>query len=1109
LSAGARTVDPFFLSTAVGLTTLANIANVALHTVRLAHLEDTEKLLVTIQAKIFAERADACFSVRSLEVQADLLTRATEAFVKFTGAQVSEALYPLTKSHGKLAFGSTANATAAKAIASDVAQISKSLNVVNSHLRRAMAAAVQSACHSAASGEIIIQADVEELSKQIEEAESELMSASLHLISDFMGGVLTGVFDPTEPVDIDLADEIERGKVLLASLSSLGTLSDDQWETPKGISETTWNYLVEGVSVMWGAACAISVYTKDNAVVDALVQFDFMVESIYKLVTAKSSNELDIAVEVLNLVSSALRLINFIVSFMSGEANPGVLYVTLTVQTLSSIVRLARTSIMLEREQGQQREMIAQAQSTKNEATLLRSFGTCNALGTAWKLSGTAGAFMKEAEAAGAISLQDLDKGILTRVYERYVEERPSLAAKVLRKGLSLGAPGVTEELIRKADALANVAPITDFAIASDRQQVKALGALGFQPVTTDSSKARFLICRGCGDSIITAMKVVVDDEMFKGLEKNFSNAPEHFGDLHMPSDSTLNFVQLPREEGFSMLAFAKVPRAALATHALPVLFDLREGIFSTEAPKLEKNASEIFREKAMAILKRNDVEVLSWKTTHTGIDGWKNGMLNGVYCDDHPNKLEFASLDILAGRFLQASPDDIAKEAHLRSLVPDGLFQQGRYLTVTKGCGCRMGRLGNPYRALDNVAKWWMAIDDDDDMFQTQRCHWRYDIWISVEPLTDVDPIHDDNATELGCEISYSSKKLREPVGDLSQLVFAIGYDGVKRTHWAWQHNDFLGVGTQFPGSKLLYNSEEAQVGPAGKPSAMDDDGCSAHTSFQVWSKPPATLESSKGTVNKSRFTGQNMVTDFQKHLSSVLCSTRCAFKDTVDLPQALGRILSLATPGGIGTDPQPRFVPRQRGTSESCDHVKEMLMPEGFPKDMASFVRSGLGQLTTNPEMRWPLFGRIERIYKEDCDFEATLLLDPAPCAAGYMPDLRLTPKGIVEETCVPSTIGSAGVAPLHRYAVAWDLSHHDKSKLRWEETQVEKGMLKAGFSRWGAEVLLESDTLNTDLFFWRRSLRQRIFVQRDPRVTTASGAAVCGLWPDLPVDLPIPMF
>lgn len=539
------------------------------------------------------------------------------------------------------------------------------------------------------------------------------------------------------------------------------------------------------------------------------------------------------------------------------------------------------------------------------------------------------------------------------------------------------------------------------------------------------------------------------------------------------------------------MLAFAKVPITSLLTHSLPVLFDLREEVFTTEAKKMDKGAPELFQEKAKAILKRNDVEVLSWKARYTGIDGWKNGMLKGAYCDDHPNKLEFGSLDILAGRFRQTSPHDIEEKAPHRSLVPEGLLRQGRYLTVTKGCGCRMGSLGNPYRAgaLDNVAKWWMAIDgDDDNMFQAQRCQWRYDIWISAEPLVDVEITNENNNTELGCSISYSSKELLEPVDDLSQLVFAIGYDGAKGKHWEWIHNDWLGVGTQFPDSRLLYNSEETQVGPAGRPYAMDDDGCSSDVAFQVWRKPSAIVQSSKGMV--TRPTGQDMVTDFQKNLGSVLCSTRCSFRDLEGLPEALVQVLGLSSTAV----PVPRFVPRQRGSSRSCRHVQEILMPQGFPNNLTSFVQSGLGQLTTNEKFRWPLFDKIERIYKEECDFEATLLLDPAPCAAGYMPDLQLNSEGAVEETCVPRAVGGAGRAPLHRYAVVWDLHNHDRQKLRWEETEVEDGLTAVGFNRWGAEMLLESDTLNTDLFFWRRSLRQRIFVQRDPRVTTASGADVC---------------
>jgi len=1095
LSATAGTVDPIFLGTAVGLSALANIANVVLHAVRISRMEGTRTDLVTIQEQIFAERADACFSVRSLEVQADLLTRAIEAFVEFTGAQVPEKVHPLTISDGKLGREGTANATASKAVASDVARISKSLQVVNSHLRHAMAAAVQSACHSAASGEIVIQANVDKLSKQIEEAQEELMSAGFHLISDLTGGVLTGVIDPTKASAVldDLDAQIKRGNVLMSSLAGLGQLATNKWEVPSGMSSFTWKTMIKGIGTMWTATTAIAITLQNAAVVDIVVQLNFILESLYNLVTGKSAEGFDIAIEVLSIVNSALRLVNDCVSLASpgGQADPSLLYVTLTISTLSSVVRLAKTSLQLQQEQGQQSEMIAQAQSTKRDATLLRSYGTCNALGTAWTLSGTAGTFMREASVAAGVSLKDLDAGLLTKVYERYAEERPSLAAKVLREALSLGTPGVTKELIQRAEALAEVAPITDFAVASDRQQLKALGALGLQPTSTVSHKARFLICRGCGDSVITGMKLVVDDEMYRGLEEHFNNVPAHFGDLRMPSDSTLNFVQLPRQEGFSMIAFAKVPRTALATHALPVLFDLSEEVFATEAHKLDEGAPATFREKAMAMLQRNEVEVLSWKTDQTYVNKYVNKFINGGYCDAHPAHWEFGILDVVAGRFLLASPDEIKDEAPLRSLVPAGLFRPGHYVTVTKGCGCRMGRLGNPYRAgaLGNVAKWWMAIEDDFSSLQLQRCQWRYDVWISEKPLVDVGTVAGDGDPDLGCTISYESRELPEPVDDLSQLVEVSGYNLGTHIDWHWEQNDRYGVGTQFPGSRLLYNSQEAVIGPAGPPSAIDDDGCNFTYPLQIWRKPPAAPEPSEREAADSHLSA--MVADFQESLGSVLCSARCAFGDLQSVPRALERLLGLPRPAA---PLRPRFVPHQRGTSKPCGHVQEMLMPQGFPADRAGFVRSGLGEPTANGSSAGGLLDVIERIYREDCDFEATLLLHPAPCAEGHVPDLRLGPSGLLQEACVPRAAGGSGAAPLHRYAVAWDLSYHSGDELRGEEEEVESNLTRAGFSRWGEAMMLSSPRLNTDTWYWRRSLRQRIFVQRDPRVTTASGAEVC---------------
>ncbi|CAK0799735.1 unnamed protein product [Prorocentrum cordatum] len=1112
LAAGAGG-DPIFFATAVGLSTLANVANVALHAVRISRLQGTHAELRTVQEQIFDERADACFSVRSLEVQSDLLTRAIEAFVEFTGARVPETACPLSISGGKVGCVSTLNATAAKVIASDAARLSKSLVVVNSHLRRAMGAAVQSACHSAASGEIILQVNVDKLSEQIKQAQADLMSASVC----FMTGLTFTVLETMQHagsehagVKIDfegLEDKIERGDVLIHSLMGLAQLSVGKTKIPEGISKETWNTMMVGLGIMWKAATAIALAVQNVAVVGIIVELDYILQTLYFLITDEHPEGLKVAVEVLELVNSVLRLVNDCLSLASpdGKGSHALHQVTLAVETLAAILRLAKTSLQLQLEQGQQPKLIAQAQAGKSEAALLRSYGTCNALGTAWTLSGIAGSFIKEVGVAGGVSLRDLDESLLSKVYERYVEERPSLAAKVLREALSLGTAAVTEELLQRAEALAKLAPITDFAVASDEQQLKALGALGFQPVSTVSRKARFLVCRGCGDSVITGMKVVVDDDMFQDLERNFSSAPEHFGDLRMPSGSTLNFVQLPREEGFSMLAFAKVPRAALADGAMPVLFDMREEVFATEARKMEDGAPDIFREKAMAIMKSNEVEVLSWKTDQTHVDALEDMFLNGGRCDAHPVKLDFGYLDVLAGRFLLASPGVLGEKSPLRNLVPRGLFQPGRFLTVTRGCGCRMGRLGNPYRsgASDSLAKWWMAIEDgkhSKHMHQVQRCQWRYDIWISEEPLVDVGAANADDDADLGCAISYASRSLPEPVDDLTQLVLVTGYDQPSRIMWDWEISDEYGVGPLFRGSRLLYSSPEARVGPAGRPLAIDDDGCGFDFLFQVWRRPPAEPQPSSREADDSHLAGQDMVMAFRANLGSVLCSAKCAFRDLEDVPEALGRVLGVSRPAA----PLPRFVPHKRGAAgfKGCDHVQKMLLPKGFPTDLASFGQNGLGQLTTNDEVaRGGLLGKIELIYREECDFEATLLLHPAPCSEGYMPDLRLNSSGIVEEICLPWAVGGTKLTPLHRYAVTWDLFHHDRDSLRDEEKEVEGGLIEAGFSRWGDTMMLETPELNTDIWFWRRSLRQRIFVQRDPRVTTAPGLEVCGERPSRP--------
>jgi len=176
--------------------------------------------------------------------------------------------------------------------------------------------------------------------------------------------------------------------------------------------------------------------------------------------------------------------------------------------------------------------------------------------------------------------------------------------------------------------------------------------------------------------------------------------------------------------------------------------------------------------------------------------------------------------------------------------------------------------------------------------MLQLQRCQWRYDVWISDEPLVDVGTVDGDSDPDLGCTISHESKELSEPVGDLSQLVEVSGYDLGTQIDWHWEHNDNYGVGTQFPGSKLLYNSQEAKVGPAGRPQAIDDDGCTFTYPFQIWRKPPAAPQPSEPELADSHVAA--MVTDFQESLGSVFFYTLCFQR-------------SAQRPSGTGTGPQP----------------------------------------------------------------------------------------------------------------------------------------------------------------------------------------------------------
>jgi len=576
-------------------------------------------------------------------------------------------------------------------------------------------------------------------------------------------------------------------------------------------------------------------------------------------------------------------------------------------------------------------------------------------------------------------------------------------------------------------------------------------------------------------------MMIVENDKMFRGVQNNFTGASPKFGELPMPSDSTLNFVQLPKEEGFSMLAFAKSPRSACLSNTLPVLFDLSHDEYLLEGNKLSENVVNNFRKGVIDMLKGSGAEVLSWKAQDNKLsftDRLGSWLILDHYGLEHVSRKEFGSLDALVGRFA-------THYAGSQGLTLPGLLKPFRYMMVTKGCGCVLGPMGNRYRAESSNTLLWKSLDDGNDQCQSQRCLWRYDVWLSEHAFVDVSS---KDAEGLDCEVAFESAELPTRVDNISRLVAVRIVDPMNQGYYyKWAGVD--------PGKAIkLWSTESAKIGTAGPVQMIEEDGGLFEFAFEVWMKPVQPLE--KGAETADSVISKPMVEAFQETVGSVLCSDRCSFSDSHNILFALSRIWGSGDQP-TGTEPTAQLELHGRGSSlcENTGHavVQKHLMPGGMPVHLTDF-QTLFGQLRAGSEAKIDrkLFNKIHHLYKAfECDFEATFVLTPGSCGDGKVHDLHMDSNGAVTEVCV---FPSSRTAPLYKYAVLWDFKYHSRDSLSDEERKVAARVESAGYLPWGEKMFWEDPKLNTDTWYWARSLRQRVFVQRDPRITTALGSEVC---------------
>lgn len=1121
--------DPGFLIAAAALTNLANIGNAILRRARLKGLLETQEHGQKVQDAIFDERAEACFFARSLETQAELLTRAMEYVVSYSNAAFENSgIEDAIKDDHAL-----------QRIRTNSGIIINQLKLINKDMKQAMGRAVQSACHSANSGEIVIQNFLEKAGREIRDAEGALLKACTGLFMDLVDIVLDyiptgkdvakGNADVMKPDVKKLEQAKTEGDVVIHSLKTMTYLVS--YGLPKGLSETVSNVLAGALGGLWAALTTLAYLTLTPDVLHTVGDFLSILEGILTIAKGKLG-KIDTMLEVFSLTDNVVSLFEHALTVTRYANHPTLKtvshYIKVTIRTVSTILRLARTAVEMEREHEEQAYVRKSGNTARSEGRLLRSYTTCNALGTAWSLADAAGTFIDDLNrtvaALPANVVRTHRQRALEGEYERFVQERPGLAARILAEAVVQGVPGASEGLAERARQLAAVAPITDFAVARNSDQIEALEALGFVKMPAPESQlARFLICRGCGDSVVVGMTMVENEQNFKEFQANFQSSSSSFKGLRLPQDATLNFVQFPdrlpdtKELLFRLIAFAKVPYEAIKDQvSLPVLFDLREEAYALDSTSINDNMREVFRERTIQNMKSAGVEVLGWRvqnTKHSIFEKVLSFVMGSGDSLDTIIRNELGRLSLLTGRFYTAPPSGQTRLG-VESLILPSTRQPYRFLAVTTGCGCPTRVLANRYKSGAPNIRLLDTLKGDRQQLQSLRCSWRYDVWLSTAAF-DV-PRSESEGQEAGleCAMAYAAKNFTPEVFEADVPLMQIHLlDTISEPQWYTNKN-----------LSEVYRSSTAQANKAvlkdkqGPILLLDDDGYPNPNGIAVFVhvRPGNALTTSgiapTHLLVENFAPTHSLVENFKSGVKAVLCSDRCYFADDesrsvsqsvreiVGLNKTLGdgeralRVSAASTRAVIGSHcDDPMVVSEGLAPSMGLDRRKELLTLEAFRSAWGDLVAVAEPNRTLNPK----LAKRLKDLYETECDFTATVLLQHSGCESG---GLSVNEHGVVSEVCGGAYTGEP---PIHQYAVVLDFHPHPDANALLDEERSEHERLEAmGFVQWRDDIQYDSPEFDQGFFVPRkaRSLRQRIYILRDPRVTTVSGNHACGkgtLW------------
>ena len=565
-----RAADPIFLAVAKGIALVANIANTGVTYKRIKDLRKTINSVGDAVHDVWIRRTEDCISFRSLEFEARLLGilskmvvgSAADQFatnravnkvkeVAESGSLLDQRAIALAES---FASGEPLGGTGKtpRAISDKMKENAlQAVSVVQSMVDRT----VHDVCY------VDEASDEGDITTSFSDLSGELDDMSKKVVAD-IGGTIGSALDVMG--DVSSLAKASIAATTMAQIDKLVSSAKTMLLAFKTRFGSKFQVVAATISFMMEAGLRVLVFCSkiSNAHAQRVIE---ILQSVMTL-EAQMHNKVDpawlvglsIADALLSIVDNFLRLISK-VSLAFKEAFT---YVTETINTLVSLIRLANNYYAASRQSQQNRALRMRAESLSVAYSQKYSWSTCrslisidHAMGNQHRMLKRYTSFLKT-QGVTTISSKAMQTA-MTRVFE---EVCPTFAVGCSLIIDSKNLPvvvrkSIPKQLVSRIRRRVMYGPISDIAVAMSSEQARALLAIGYQQVGQ-----YMFICRSCSGSVIMDMtllggetdqdsveelKTKLKKESIKGISVHIQILRKIFGKGERP----LKFLQIPLTE--------------------------------------------------------------------------------------------------------------------------------------------------------------------------------------------------------------------------------------------------------------------------------------------------------------------------------------------------------------------------------------------------------------------------------------------------------------------------------------------------------------------------------------------------------------------------------